>query len=364
VVCTNMEKEQEKVSDLLALAEAMSAAQEKATGNSKLDMAGIMAAMAVATEKSRGAGGISRSEGGKGVAEERSSGDGREGVRNKRGEESTSGHQWNVYSGRKTLLGEEKIFEADEINTIHERVIPDLKSRRISGDSTAKKNTFGILMRESSSLSLFSTPKPYKKFEESDDSTKYFGVQNTDDNKLDVISAVSAINIDKDELANISSFDEFSKERSKDMSDYLDQSDEGIIKLKETISRMSATKKEVTGNEKLNLSDLVVGIASIIQDDGMDSKVNDGKLSNRGNEKPGRKASALTVNMSGTRGTSDTMSLVRKEAVKGSAVAKGGIEEKHNEKEKLINKSEELSDPVVRKLVYGQYRQMLRNHKN
>ena len=38
--------------------------------------------------------------------------------------------------------------------------------------------------------------------------------------------------------------------------------------------------------------------------------------------------------------------------------------EKNNEKKKLINKSEELSDPVVRKLVYGQYRQMLRNHKN
>jgi hypothetical protein len=46
-----------QVSHLLSLAAAMFAAQEKATGNGKLDMAGIMAVMTMAQGGSRGVGG-------------------------------------------------------------------------------------------------------------------------------------------------------------------------------------------------------------------------------------------------------------------------------------------------------------------
>jgi len=353
------------VSELLALAEAMSAAQKKATGNGKLDMAGIMAAMAVATDRSRsesrGAGGISR--GGEGLEEKNGIGEGG----NSRDVGFSRGDQGNTKSEKKTSLRKEEVSEADVNNRINEKVIMNPRSSRISGEPTANKNTFGNLMRESSSLSLFSTPKPYKKLEESNETAKYFSVQNTDDNKLHRISATAAGNNDKDEIA-------------KDINDYIDQNDEGIEKLMEKIDKMSATKKKVTGNEKLNLSDLIIAMASIIQDDGVDAKALPRNINSVENKKPGRNLSSPTAGR-----TFEATSLVRKEAVKGANKAEGGMEDKNVDKggmedknvdkvgmkdktvdkEKLMNNSEEqLSDTAVRKLVYSQYRQMLKNHKN
>ena len=139
----------------------MSAAQEKATGNGKLDMAGIMAAMTMAQSGSRGVGGGGKME---------------EAIY-PRGSSMAS----NLNTGE--ILIQEK---EDERLGQAEKNNKNVNVSFIGEDSNqaVKKKPFDSLKRESSSLSLFRSPKPYKKFEEPDEVAKSLIDQSTDDNKL------------------------------------------------------------------------------------------------------------------------------------------------------------------------------------
>ena len=143
----------------------MSAAQEKATGNGKLDMAGIMAAMTMAQGGSRGVGGGGKME------------------------EAIYSSETSLVSNLNT--GKNHIQESDNDKLGEEENIKRSVNDRNSIDvheyvthQAVKNKPFDSLKRESSSLSLFRSPKPYKKFEEPDDVATSLIDQSTDDNKL------------------------------------------------------------------------------------------------------------------------------------------------------------------------------------
>jgi len=362
--------ESEQVSHLLSLAEAMSAAQEKATGNGKLDMAGIMAAMAMAQGGSRGAD--------EGIKEKDSIYAGR------------TEHNNNLDASNILLPGKEiSKRNNEEKEERNDDQSLNTETMKIMKNSLVPKNEFGSLKQESTSIPFFSSPKPYKRVEEQNDNEKSLKELITDDNKLADIRPVSRADIrsetdtvkiqdnekekksDKDDLVDsdtmIKSKSYFRKEPKLNLSNYLDQSDPGIVKLTDAVASMFATKEEMTGNGKLELSDLVLAVASIIQNDEKATEVNADNLNvknythrrNNAHANGRKKSAALMVNIGGTK-TSDSMNWARQEAIVGAAVAKGVAKDiKNKEDAKSIN-----PDPTVRKLVYSQYREMLKNFSN
>ena len=117
----------------------MSAAQEKATGNGKLDLAGIMAAMTMAQGGSRGVGGGGKME------------------------EAIYPRGTSMASNLNT--GEILIQQKED-----ERLGQEEKNNKYENDSfigedyvtnqAVKKKPFDSLKLESSSMSLFRSPKP------------------------------------------------------------------------------------------------------------------------------------------------------------------------------------------------------------
>ena len=102
---------------------------------------------------------------------------------------------------------------------------------------------------------------------------------------------------------------QYANEPSQNLSYFLEASDPGIVQLMDKVTKMFATKEELTGNGRLDLSDLVVAVASIIQNDDTENKAladksiatNKAKTSNDQRSitprTMGRKTTTLSVNI-------------------------------------------------------------------
>ena len=253
-------------------------------------------------------------------------------------------------------------------------------------------------------MSSLRSPKQYKKFEEPDDVAKSLIDQSADDNKLPVTRAnmnnettniiirgdaqgkivtqkldekwlgkVNSKNLDVIHKTNEAQY--VNEPSCQNLSDFLEASDPGIVQLMGKVTNMFATKEELTGNGRLDLSDLVVAVASIIQNDDNENKAlanksiatNKAKTSDvqRGYTQttPVRKTTTLTVNI-GQNQSKGSVDWARKEAIKGAAVAKGVSADKSDVPEPQLSNAEPAADPAVRKLVYSQYRGMLKNYSS
>ena len=78
---------------------------------------------------------------------------------------------------------------------------------------------------------------------------------------------------------------------------------------------------------------------------------------------PLRKTTTLTVNI-GQNQSNGSVDWARKEAIMGAAVAKGVSADKSDVSEPQLSNAEPAADPAVRKLVYSQYRGMLKNYSS
>eukprot|EP00092_Neocalanus_flemingeri_P004934 GFUD01005307.1.p1 GENE.GFUD01005307.1~~GFUD01005307.1.p1 ORF type:complete len:465 (+),score=167.08 GFUD01005307.1:75-1397(+) len=438
-----MESGPDQVSHLLNLAAAMAAAQEKATGNGKLDMAGIMAVLALAQGEERSTENMVQEMKGGGIIPRRVSV-----VQEEHFVET-------LLAKHKGSVGDEKLENKTKENqTVINKVPRTLGHFRVQ-PSENKTNVEG-LTQDLPSVSSFRHPKPYKKPDQSSqngetvsekskgykkfsfDKLPWEGGDLTSDNEStgtgDNTGENSALgsplaiakfrteknlkNFKTDELEDVQTItntkgDEMGNTTDKEpasLSALVDTSDPGISQLLATVQTLFTAKEKLTGNGKLDLSDLVVAVAAVVQ---TEDTAGEAMEDNRGDEhRPvqtgytvstpgGRKTTSLTVQISADNQAGGSADWARNEAVKGAAVAKGVLRNEHSSNEesetmKIQSKLEECkfitekepaefttvpanvqyssnkkaatdtssTDQTVRKLVYSQYREMLKSYSN
>eukprot|EP00092_Neocalanus_flemingeri_P056617 GFUD01067145.1.p1 GENE.GFUD01067145.1~~GFUD01067145.1.p1 ORF type:complete len:451 (+),score=161.61 GFUD01067145.1:75-1355(+) len=424
-----MESGPDQVSHLLNLAAAMAAAQEKATGNGKLDMAGIMAVLALAQGEERSTENMVQEMKGGGIIPRRVSV-----VQEEHFVETLTKHKGSV--------GDEKLENKTKENqTVINKVPRTLGHFRVQ-PSENKTNVEG-LSQDLPSVSSFRHPKPYKKPDQSSQNGETLSEQSkrykkfsfdklpweggdltsdhestgTGDNTGENSALGSSLAIAKfrteknlknfktDELEDVQTIQTITNTKGDEMgnttdkepaslSALVDTSDPGISQLLATVQTLFTAKEKLTGNGKLDLSDLVVAVAAVVQ---TEDTAGEAMEDHRGDEhRPvqtgytvstpgGRKTTSLTVQISADNQAGGSAEWARNEAVKGAAVAKGVLRNEHSSNEesetiKIQSKLEECkfitekepaefttvpsTDQTVRKLVYSQYREMLKSYSN
>eukprot|EP00092_Neocalanus_flemingeri_P056619 GFUD01067147.1.p1 GENE.GFUD01067147.1~~GFUD01067147.1.p1 ORF type:complete len:458 (+),score=155.26 GFUD01067147.1:75-1376(+) len=431
-----MESGPDQVSHLLNLAAAMAAAQEKATGNGKLDMAGIMAVLALAQGEERSTENMVQEKKGEGIIPR-----GVPLAQEQHFVETLTEHEGSV--------GDEKLEnKTKETQTVINKLPRTLGHFRVQ-PSENKTNVEG-LSQDLPSVSSFRHPKPYKNGETvsgkskgykkfSFDKLPWEGGDLTSDNvstgnntgensALGSSLAIAKFRTEKnlknfktDELEDVQTIQTITNTKGDEMgnttdkepaslSALVDTSDPGISQLLATVQTLFTAKEKLTGNGKLDLSDLVVAVAAVVQ---TEDTAGEAMEDHRGDEhRPvqtgytvstpgGRKTTSLTVQISADNQAGGSAEWARNEAVKGAAVAKGVLRNEHSSNEesetiKIQSKLEECkfitekepaefttvpanvhysrnkrtatdtssTDQTVRKLVYSQYREMLKSYSN